>query len=147
MASFEAWKYRADLDATILAYARTERGGADTCNCAGCRNFRLVRAEVFPVEFLALLNELGIDPRKDAEVHHNARLAPGRHDYGGWYHFVGTLDQNGEVPPVDLGGNVTVWMSHDAGAPRLLGLKGMEVVEVNFRSGAVPWQLDEPEMP
>ena len=146
MSSFDAWKYRADRDATILAYARTERGGADTCNCAGCRNFRLVRAEVFPAEFLALLDKLGIDPGKDAEVYHNARLAPGRHDYGGWYHFVGTLAQNGEVPPVELGGKFTVWMSHDAGAPRLSSLKGMQVVQVNFGSGAVPWRLDEPEM-
>jgi hypothetical protein len=64
----------------------------------------------------------------------------------GWYHFVGTLAQNGEVPPVDLGGNFTVWMSHDTGAPRLSSLKGMQVVQVNFGSGAVPWRLDEPEM-
>jgi hypothetical protein len=124
MSSFDARKYRSDRDATILAYARTERGGADKCDCAGCRNFRLVRAEVFPAEFIALLDKLGIDPAKDAEVYHNARLAPGRHDYGGWYHFVGTLDQNGEVPPVDLGSNFTVWMGHDAGAPRLPSLKG-----------------------
>lgn len=105
-----------------------------------------MRGEVFPARFLALLDKLGIDPGKDAEVYHNARLAPGRHDYGGWYHFVGTLDQNEEVTPVDLGGNFTVWMGHDASAPRLPSLKGMQVVQVDFHSDAVPWRLDEPEM-
>jgi hypothetical protein len=51
MSSFGQWKYTADRDATILAYGRTERGGADTCNCAGCRNFRVARADSFPADF------------------------------------------------------------------------------------------------
>jgi hypothetical protein len=110
MSSFGQWKYSADRDATILAYGRTDCGGADTCDCAGCRYFRVARADVFRAEFLALLDKLGVDPRKDAEVFHYARLAPGRHDYGGWYHFVGTLDQTGDFPPVDLGDGFSVWM-------------------------------------
>jgi hypothetical protein len=59
---------------------------------------------------------------------------------------VGTLDENEKLSPVDLGGNFTVWLSHDAGAPRLSSLKGMQIVQVNFGSDAVPWRLDEPEM-
>jgi hypothetical protein len=103
MASFGQWNYTADRAATILAYGRTERGGADTCNCVHCRNFGVSRAVAFPAEVLALLDKLGVDPRNDAEVYHNARLAPGRHHYGGWYHFVGALDRTGDFPPVDLG--------------------------------------------
>jgi hypothetical protein len=144
MSSFGQWKYTADRDATILAYGRTERGGADTCDCADCRNFRVARAGSFPAGFLALLYKLGIDPRKDAEVYHNARLAPGRHCYGGWYHFVGTLDQTGDCPAVDLGDGFSVWMCH-ASAPRLPSLEGMQVVQVEFHAEAVPWLLDEPE--
>jgi hypothetical protein len=111
MSSFGQWTYTADRDATILAYGRTERGGADTCDCAGCRNFRVARAGSFPAGFLALLDKLGIDPRKDAEVYRNARLAPGRHCYGGWYHFVGTLDQTADCPAVDLGHGFSVRQS------------------------------------
>jgi hypothetical protein len=92
MARFGQWAFSTDRDATRLAYGRVERGGVDTCNCADCRNFRVARARAFPAEFLSLLDQLGIDPCKDAEVYRNARLAPGRHDYGGWYHFIGTLD-------------------------------------------------------
>jgi hypothetical protein len=137
MANLGQWKYSADRDATILAYSRAERGWADTCDCADCRNFRVARARAFPAEFLSLLGQLGIDPRKDAEVYHNARLAPGRHDYGGWYHFIGTLDETGDFPPVDLGGGFTVWMCR-AAAPRLPSLKGKLTVQVEFHADAVP---------
>jgi hypothetical protein len=145
MSDFDAWKYLADRDATVLAYAQTERGGADTCDCAGCRNFRAARADCFPPDFIALLGQLGIDPRKDGEVYHNARIAPGRHDYGGWYHFIGTLDDMGEFPFVELGPDFSVWMC-PASAPRLASLEGKPVVQLEFHAGAVPWRLDEPEM-
>jgi hypothetical protein len=144
MSSFGQWKYTADRDATVLAYSQAERGWADKCDCAPCRNFRLARTQAFPARFLALLDELGIDLRKDGEVYHNARLAPGRHDYGGWYHFVGTLDEPGDFPAVKLVDGFTVWMCH-AYAPRLPTLKGLPAVQVEFHANAVPWLLDEPE--
>jgi hypothetical protein len=71
-------------------------------------------------------------------------LAPGRHHYGGWYHFVGTLDQTGDFPPLALGNGFSVWMWR-ASAPRLPSLWGMQVVQVDFHADAVPWLLDEPE--
>jgi hypothetical protein len=104
----------------------------------------VARANFFPTEFIALLDKLGIDPRKDAEVYHNAQLAPGRHCYGGWYHFVGTLDQTGDFPAVEMGDGFSVWMCH-ASAPRLTSLKGMQVVQVEFHAEGVQWLLDEPE--
>ena len=145
MSRFDAWKYRADRDATVVAYGQTECGGADTCDCAGCRNFRVARADCFPPEFIALLGELGIDPRKDAEVYHNARIAPGRHDYGGWYHFIGSLDETAESPAVELGPGFLVWMCR-ASAPRLPSLEGKQVVQLEFQAQAVPWRLHEPEI-
>jgi len=144
MPVFGQWKYTVDRDRTILAYSRAERGWIDQCGCAPCRNFRVARACTFPAEFLTLLDQLGIDPRKEAEVYHNARLAPGRHDYGGWYHFLGTLDETGDFPVVKLGEGFTVWMCR-AAAPRLPTLKGLPAVQVEFHADAVPWLLDEPE--
>ena len=144
MSRFGQWKYTADRNATIIAYSRVLRGGADTCDCVHCRNFRVARARVFPEKFLALLDQLGIDPLKDAEVYHNTRLAPGRHDYGGWYHFIGTLDEAGDFPPVDLEDGFKVWMCH-AEAPRLPSLQGVPVVQLEFHIETVPWLLDEPE--
>jgi hypothetical protein len=90
------------------------------------------------------LNELGIDPRKDAEVYHSARLSPGKHLYGGWYHFVGTLEETGDFPTVDFGSDFSAWMRR-ASAPRLPSLKEVPVVQLEFSAKAVPWLLEEPE--
>ncbi|HEV2546449.1 MAG TPA: hypothetical protein VGU20_03870 [Stellaceae bacterium] len=144
MADFGRWKYTADRDATIAAYAQEPHGFTKKCGCATCRNFDLARGRIFPPAFFSLLDRLGIDPEKEAEAYHNAQLAPGRHDYGGWYHFVGTLDETGDFPPVDFGDGFTVWMSR-AGGPKLASLKGAKTVQLEFHSDAVPWLLDEPE--
>jgi hypothetical protein len=143
---FGEWEYVADRNATARAYALAERGGADACGCAGCRNFRLARARIFPARFLELLDELGIDPRKDGEVYHLGRLGPGVHAYGGWYHFVGMLVETGDCPPLHLGSGFQVWMCR-ASAPRLESLESLPVVQVEFYSKSVPWLLDEPEEP
>jgi hypothetical protein len=74
--------YTCDRAATVEAYSRAQCGGADSCGCNGCRNFLVVRDQVFPTAFVRLLSSLGVDPRKDGEIHHNGRLGPGRHDYG-----------------------------------------------------------------
>ena len=97
---------------------------------------------MFPAGFLALLDELGIDPNKDGEIYYNGPLAPGRHCYGGWYHFVGTLDKPGST--VEFGADFRVWLCR-ASAPRLTPLKGLPAVQVEFLAEAVPWLLDEPE--
>jgi hypothetical protein len=145
MALFGQWKYSVDRDATRLAYRQAERGGADGCDCNGCRNFRLAREHVFPPQFLALLDELGIDPRKDGEVYHCARLAPGLHIYGGWYHFIGSLDETGDFPPVTFGPpDLSVWMCRGT-APRLPSLKDKQAVQLEFGTEAAPWLLEEPE--
>jgi hypothetical protein len=145
MSDYDEWKYRTDRDVTILAYTQTEHGGADTCDCAGCRNFRAARADCFPPKFIALLDQPGIDPLKDAEVYHTARIAPGRHDYGGWYHFIGTLDETSKSPTLKLGPGFSVWIC-PASAPRLTSLKGKQVVQLEFHAEAVPWLLNEPEI-
>jgi len=144
MPSFGQWTYTADRDATLLAYGRAERGWADKCGCAECRNFKLARLCTFPAAFLTLLDELGIDPGKEAEVYRMARLAPGRHYYGGWYHFVGTLDVTGDFPMVTLGDGFTAWMCRNA-AFGLPSLKGLPVVQLEFWAETVPWLLDEAE--
>jgi hypothetical protein len=95
--------------------------------------------------FLALLDRLGIDPLKEAESYHNARLVSGRHDYGGWFHFVGTLDETTEFKQVGLGDGFSTWLSR-ADAPRLPGFADQKsLVQLEFHSEAVPWLLDEPE--
>ena len=104
MLEFGQWRYSADRAATEAAYAREPAGAATTCTCVGCRNFVAVRSQIFPPRFVEFLESLGIDPaKKEAEAYHTARLAPGRHHYGGWYHFIGILEITGDFAPVDFG--------------------------------------------
>lgn len=144
MANFGNWSFSVDRDATVAAYAGAERGGSEECDCNGCRNFMAARDQVYPSPFLAFLESLGVDSRKDGEVYHNAQIGPGCHDYGGWFHFVGSLERTGDFPPVRMAEGFTVWLQ-EADAPSLESLKGLSLVQVEFHSSRVPWVLDEPE--
>lgn len=77
-------------------------------------------------------------------MYHNARFAPGQHDYGGWFHFVGSLDRTGDFAPVDFGDGFTAWLSR-RGAPALPALKDLPLVQLEFHATHVPWGLCEPE--
>jgi hypothetical protein len=144
MAIFGQWKYTTDRETTVLAYKKAEPGAADMCDCASCRNFVLARALVFPVEFLGLLDQLGIDPHKDAELYSRPHSAQGFQECAGWFHFVGTLEETGDFPPVDFGHSFTAWMCR-AAAPRLISLGDLPAVQLEFRAELVPWLLAEPE--
>jgi hypothetical protein len=138
------WLYTADRSATVKAYSSVDLGGAEGCTCNGCRNFVVVRDRVFPARFISFLDSLGVDPCKDGEVYHNALIAPGQHDYGGWFHFVGSLDRTGDFAPVDFGDGFTAWLCR-RGAPALPALKDLPLVQLEFHATHVPWGLSEPE--
>ena len=144
MPRYGSWTFTVDRQATTAAYANEAAGGADTCDCAGCRNFRIARSEVFPVEFLKFLDELGVDFKKDGEVYEIARLDTGLHVYGGWYHFVGQLIETGDFPQEEYGPHFRAWLQR-ASAPMLPSLKDKDLVQVEFAADAVPWLLEEPD--
>ena len=143
MATFGETNFTADREATLSAYGTVERGGTDKCACATCRNFSEVREKVFPPAFLEFLRTLGVDPRKEAEAYHNARLSPGRHDYGGWFHFVGALKENGRSY-VDFGNGFTAYLCPTS-APGHKQITQLASVQLEFHSDQVPWVLEEPE--
>lgn len=58
-----------DPVATRDAYARID-GGINSCKCEYCANYRLVREVIYPHDFLATLERLGIDYRKEIELTH-----------------------------------------------------------------------------
>jgi hypothetical protein len=144
MSSFGEWHYTCDRDATVAAYSRVSMGYTAACTCNGCRNFVAARSKAFPPSFMDLLDSLGIDPTKDAEIYHTARMSPGKHLYGGWFHFVGSLEVTGDFAPVEMGDGFSVWMCRSA-SQCLDGLKGLPLVQVELSATAVPWCLDEEE--
>lgn len=60
---------RYDREATANAYSAFPGGGADRCSCAHCRNFAAQRTSIYPPDFRALLDQLGVDPNKEGEVY------------------------------------------------------------------------------
>jgi len=150
---YKDWLLRCDTDATRAAYARIENGAPERCGCDHCLNFIAQREQSYPREVLDLLARLGIDYRREAEVYHLARLPSGMHQYGGWFHFVGSFegpdpweaDASGRrrlrMTPID--GRFSLTFRRDAQlAPD--PLKDQPLVQLEFVVH-VPWILDRPE--
>jgi hypothetical protein len=89
---FKKWKIECDVSGTREAYAKIERGGPEECDCNTCNNFAAARQYAYPQEARSLLEQLGIDINKEAEVYHKCKLESGLHNYGGWFHFIGSIE-------------------------------------------------------
>lgn len=60
------------------------------CDCTYCRNFLAVSARL-PKEWYDILQSLGIDPAKPAEIVEYTQNPDGSHYYSWWYHAVGRI--------------------------------------------------------
>src|ERR1700719_332108 len=87
---------RYDREATAAVYASGEHGFAEKCGRIFCENVAAQRNLVYPDSFKALLEQLGIDPNKEAEVFEYGPVEDGYHLYGGWFYFVGEMFKAGE---------------------------------------------------
>jgi hypothetical protein len=130
---------RYDREATVAAYNVVLLGDADRCNCVYCRNFAAQRANVYPPDFRALLDKLGIDPNKEGEVYDAAgpfelRIRP----TGGWFYFVGELIEKGER--LIQTGDFQYWVQPSF--PRPPTCFGERVAAIEF-AAQVPWVLEE----
>lgn len=72
------------LKKTKAAYTASKRGGAEDCECAGCRNLVAQRAVEYPLELRKFLESVGVDPFKEAEVCEYPPLEDGCSLYQGW---------------------------------------------------------------
>ncbi|MBZ5548545.1 MAG: hypothetical protein LAO22_11425 [Acidobacteriia bacterium] len=130
---------RYDREATAVAYSVVPSGDADHCACIYCRNFAALRANVYPPPFRALLDQLGIDPSKEAEVYDAAgpfelKIRP----TGGWFYFVGELIETGER--LMQTGDFQYWVQPSF--PRPPACFGERVAAIEF-AAQIPWVLEE----
>jgi hypothetical protein len=88
---FGIWSTLVDRVSTEQAYARC-RCSVTRRECAPCRNSVAAGDYAFPAPVLALLADLGIDSRCEAEVYSQGRDGNGLHRSGGWFHFIDELD-------------------------------------------------------
>ncbi len=145
------WLIDHDPDATRRCVAQLSVGTGCTCN--ECRNFDAAAGRTFGSDFLVLLDTLGIDPTKPAELCHYYREPTGLYVIGGRFHFVGSI----------LAGEDAVHWEKNNGTHRLEELApglqfgftaglllvrevydALPVVQLEFQT-RVPWVLTEPE--
>ena len=147
---FGRWELSCDPESTRKAYAALSIGGPEECGCDPCLNFAAARGEIYRPEILALLEKLGILPNREVEIYHMARLESGRHLYGGWFHFVGSI-----ISGADAAKQVAenVWQPDLEGTSEYFSLgfssrlelvrepfAGLPLVQLEF-TAKVPWVL------
>ena len=76
---YREWELIVDSELTKLTYDNVAVGSSESCNCNDCRNFANNREEIYPDEIKKLLNELGIDYKKESEICHYCRQDDGFH--------------------------------------------------------------------
>ncbi len=151
---FGRWQISCDSDATRCAYAAILAGSPEECGCDPCLNFAAARAQAYPREALVLLRRLGISPGREAEIYHLGRLDSGRHLYGGWFHFVGSIVSGADAAR-KIGENTwqpdleAVGPHFALGFSALLALvqrtfAGLPIVQLEFQA-ELPWVLARPE--
>jgi hypothetical protein len=82
----------------------------------------------------------------EGEIYHIYRVSPGKHNYGGWFHFVGVLEEPSDFPLVKIDDTFYARMCQYKGAPCLTSLNGLPLVQLEIDAMAVPWCLGEEEL-
>ena len=88
---FARWELSCNPESTRKAYASIAKGGPEECGCEPCLNFAAARGLIYEATVLTLFEKLGISYDREVETYHMARLESGRHLYGGWFNFVGSI--------------------------------------------------------
>jgi hypothetical protein len=142
------WHVCCDREATRRSYEAVDTGSPERCGCCHCRNFVAARGVVYTHEVLDLLDRLGIDECKEAEICEYTRLESGRHLYGGFFHFVGSMEQGADAIRLDGGVDFEPLAEHFAvGFTCQVSLvppafAGLPLVQLEF-SAQVPWILED----
>ena len=151
---FGRWELMCNPELTRKSYASVTVGGPEQCGCDPCLNFIAARQQIYNPDVLELFKQLGISHNREVEIYHMARVGPGRHLYGGWFHFVGSI-ASGADAAMQVAENT--WQpalekaseSFSLGFSSRIGLvresfKNLPLVQLEF-TAEVPWILDKAE--
>ncbi len=151
------WTLKYDQEATRNAFSHVKGGSPESCGCADCLNFAAARDRAYASDALKIFEMLGIDSHKESEIWHTHRDESGLHHYGGFFHFVGTIESgtdaiqsvNGVWPKPGFIGTYDLksigddfrfgFTSHVVLVPKLF--TGRPVTQLEFQT-KVPWLID-----
>jgi hypothetical protein len=91
------WTIQCDPEGTRVAFSLVPIGSPESCGCNDCLNFAAARDRAYSSAALAIFNQLGIDSQKESEIWHTHRDETGLHHYGGFFHFLGTIESGRDV--------------------------------------------------
>lgn len=147
------WNLRSGREATRAAYSGVPIGSPESCGCEQCLNFAASRDRAYPSEILAIFKQLGIDSHKESEIWHTHRDESGLHHYGGFFHFIGSIESGKDAKQIvngvgafdleSIGECFEFGFTSDA---QLIpaSFAGKEVAQLEFQT-KVPWVLNTPE--
>ena len=135
LVSIGPWKLEVDAEGTKKIYQTVKHTSPADCNCQTCRNFLATGEKAFPVQFLILLQRLGIEASKAAEVYAAATLTNKHVLYGVWFHCIGHIQAGPQNATADE--NVSQWPWHEIA-------EGLQVVVDTKRALAFPEFGDTP---
>ena len=133
---------RFDAEATKRLYVEAMAvAGADSCDCASCRNFAAQRNSVYPGDFVSLLKRLGVNPLVELEAFdYDFDLKQPRHLYGGWFPFCGELLEGADWRPEHNAGASEWWFTESFPSLGISAEKRVCAVEFLVE---VPWTNPE----
>ncbi len=144
---FRRWVISYDPEATRRAYEAISFGSPEQCGCTDCRNFAAAREVIYTRGVLSVLDRLGIDQRKEAEIYYGGPIGGGRHVYAGWFHFVGSIESGEDAwSPDGMFRPDSVSDSLEIGFSRAFALvpdafRQGPLMQLEFQA-TVPWVLD-----
>ena len=130
-----------DCVQTVRLYANAiTAAGADECTCVNCKNFAAQRTKGYPETFLALLNQVGVDPMKELEAFdYDFGVEKAGHLYGGWFVFCGQLVEGIDWRPERRSGLFTYWFTNSFPSSQL---PNVSLCAIEF-CVELPWVIPE----
>jgi len=153
--TFRDWTFTVDREATRSACASVVNGSAEDCKCNDCQNYVACRAMAFPDEIILLLDQLGVDYKKEIDIWRMCKDEDGKHRYSGFFQFKGSFEgKDCFVPTTGRGGKMSMTAIDESFG---IGFTVAEdftyfkdknnLVQVEYET-KVPWTIDkklEPE--
>jgi len=133
------WILECEVEETSKAYSIITQGSAEICDCLYCKNFSALTDDFFQGDFGKLLQNLGVDCKKDTEIY-QFPFDQGNYSYAGWFHCIGNIKQKGEV--INLENELKVYFieSNDL---MFDVFKGKELIQIEFLDAILPWMMNE----
>lgn len=103
---FKECIFNVDYDATLEHYSKLNIGHAEACGCEDCIRFATFRDKIYCFESIQLLDQFGIDFRKEENLTFGGEFEPNKFFYHCDFGFYGGVESSNclALAPPKIGG-------------------------------------------